>query len=363
MSDLALRVSQQNFIQNSMKERTEILKLIGVLSLISVVVLAGSISFSSFFGSAKAQLSNTDEDMLLFIEPSLHNRVASDETPNPEIEPNESVPNTSINEPEAQPSDSSFKNSPQSLDSESKFETDQFETVPSLSDARAVQEAMLELYRRLAEYESLNRDATEQIERLENDNHALKKRVSFLEAAFANIQKTELLEDKTLENALNISGAGADVKVEAEIETKAVSSLSLDQKLLLAETQLASGHNPEDVAKDIKALLQDAPKDYKRSSVALYVLGETYLLRKMYEEATATYAASYKKSANAGHSKDKASASLFKLSFSLGRQGERVKSCLALTKLRRDYKNLEKRLSIRADRLAETYGCETRNSE
>ena len=102
----------------------------------------------------------------------------------------------------------------------------------------------------------------------------------------------------------------------------------------------------------LKAFIRQFPSDPLAGN-AQYWLGETYYVRKDYQDAATAFAVGYQKYPNGG----KAADNLLKLGMSLGNLGKKGEACAAFTRLDRDYPTAPANLKDRLASERKQLGC------
>jgi tol-pal system protein YbgF len=102
----------------------------------------------------------------------------------------------------------------------------------------------------------------------------------------------------------------------------------------------------------LRAFVQRYPNDALAGN-AQYWLGETYYVRKDYNNAAATFAEGYRKYPQSG----KAADNLLKLGMSLGNIGQKKEACLTFNQLAHDFPKASSNISERATQEKQRLGC------
>ena len=107
-----------------------------------------------------------------------------------------------------------------------------------------------------------------------------------------------------------------------------------------------------DAEQALKAFIQRYPSDALAGN-AQYWLGETYYVRKDYENAATAFAVGYQKYPHSG----KAADNLLKLGMSLGNLGKKSEACSAFTRLDRDFPTAPPNVKDRVSSERHQIGC------
>ncbi len=102
----------------------------------------------------------------------------------------------------------------------------------------------------------------------------------------------------------------------------------------------------------LRAFVQRYPNDPLAGN-AQYWLGETYYVRKDYNNAAATFAEGYRKYPQSG----KAADNLLKLGMSLGNVGQKKEACLTFNQLAHDFPKASSNITERAGQEKQRLGC------
>jgi tol-pal system protein YbgF len=102
----------------------------------------------------------------------------------------------------------------------------------------------------------------------------------------------------------------------------------------------------------LKSFVQRYPNDPLAGN-AQYWLGETYFVRKDYENAATTFAVGYQKYPKSG----KAADNLLKLGMALGNLGKKTEACSAFTRLDRDFPSAPANIKDREATERQRLGC------
>jgi tol-pal system protein YbgF len=102
----------------------------------------------------------------------------------------------------------------------------------------------------------------------------------------------------------------------------------------------------------LRAFVQRYPNDALAGN-AQYWLGETYYVRKDYNNAAATFAEGYRKYPQSG----KAADNLLKLGMSLGNIGQKKEACLTFNQLAHDFPKASSNINERATQEKQRLGC------
>jgi tol-pal system protein YbgF len=102
----------------------------------------------------------------------------------------------------------------------------------------------------------------------------------------------------------------------------------------------------------LRAFVQRYPNDALAGN-AQYWLGETYYVRKDYNNAAATFAEGYRKYPQSG----KAADNLLKLGMSLGNIGQKKEACLTFNQLAHDFPKASSNITERAGQEKQRLGC------
>lgn len=102
----------------------------------------------------------------------------------------------------------------------------------------------------------------------------------------------------------------------------------------------------------LKSFIQRYPNDALAGN-AQYWLGETYYVRKDYENAATAFAVGYQKYPKSG----KAADNLLKLGMSLGNLGKKAEACAAFTRLDRDFPTAPANIKERVASERQQLGC------
>jgi tol-pal system protein YbgF len=102
----------------------------------------------------------------------------------------------------------------------------------------------------------------------------------------------------------------------------------------------------------LRSFVQRYPNDALAGN-AQYWLGETYYVRKDYNNAAATFADGYRKYPQSG----KAADNLLKLGMSLGNIGQKKEACLTFNQLAHDFPKASTNISERAAQEKQRLGC------
>jgi tol-pal system protein YbgF len=102
----------------------------------------------------------------------------------------------------------------------------------------------------------------------------------------------------------------------------------------------------------LRGFVQRYPNDALAGN-AQYWLGETYYVRKDYNNAAATFAEGYRKYPQSG----KAADNLLKLAMSLGNAGQKKESCLTFNQLAHDFPKASTNITERAAQEKQRLGC------
>jgi tol-pal system protein YbgF len=102
----------------------------------------------------------------------------------------------------------------------------------------------------------------------------------------------------------------------------------------------------------LRAFVQRYPNDALAGN-AQYWLGETYYVRKDYNNAAATFAEGYRKYPQSG----KAADNLLKLGMSLGNVGQKKEPCLTFNQLAHDFPKASTNITERASQEKQRLGC------
>jgi tol-pal system protein YbgF len=102
----------------------------------------------------------------------------------------------------------------------------------------------------------------------------------------------------------------------------------------------------------LRTFVQRYPNDALAGN-AQYWLGETYYVRKDYNNAAATFAEGYRKYPQSG----KAADNLLKLGMSLGNIGQKKEACLTFNQLAHDFPKASSNISERATQEKQRLGC------
>lgn len=102
----------------------------------------------------------------------------------------------------------------------------------------------------------------------------------------------------------------------------------------------------------LKSFIQRYPNDQLAGN-AQYWLGETYYVRKDYENAATAFAVGYQKYPKSG----KAADNLLKLGMALGNLGKKSEACAAFTRLDRDYPTAPGNIKDRESSERQQLGC------
>lgn len=102
----------------------------------------------------------------------------------------------------------------------------------------------------------------------------------------------------------------------------------------------------------LRAFVQRYPNDPLAGN-AQYWLGETFYVRKDYNNAAATFADGYRKYPQSGKGAD----SLLKLGMSLGNVGQKKEACLTFNQLNHDFPNASANIKERASQEKQHLGC------
>jgi tol-pal system protein YbgF len=102
----------------------------------------------------------------------------------------------------------------------------------------------------------------------------------------------------------------------------------------------------------LRAFVQRYPNDALAGN-AQYWLGETFYVRKDYNNAAAAFAEGYRKYPQSGKGAD----SLLKLGMSLGSVGQKKEACLTFSQLNHDFPNASSNIKERASQEKQHLGC------
>src|SRR5258708_5115811 len=102
----------------------------------------------------------------------------------------------------------------------------------------------------------------------------------------------------------------------------------------------------------LRSFVQRYPNDALAGNAA-YWLGETYYVRKDYNNAAATFAEGYRKYPQSGKGAD----SLLKLGMSLGNVGQKKEACLTFNQLNHDFPQASTNIKERAAQERQRLGC------
>ncbi len=102
----------------------------------------------------------------------------------------------------------------------------------------------------------------------------------------------------------------------------------------------------------LRSFVQRYPNDALAGN-AQYWLGETYYVRKDYNNAAATFAEGYRKYPQSG----KAADNLLKLGMSLGNVGQKKEACLTFNQLAHDFPKASSNITERATQEKQRLGC------
>jgi tol-pal system protein YbgF len=102
----------------------------------------------------------------------------------------------------------------------------------------------------------------------------------------------------------------------------------------------------------LRSFVQRYPNDSLAGN-AQYWLGETYYVRKDYNNAAATFAEGYRKYPQSG----KAADNLLKLGMSLGNIGQKKEACLTFSQLAHDFPKASSNVTERAAQEKQRFGC------
>jgi len=102
----------------------------------------------------------------------------------------------------------------------------------------------------------------------------------------------------------------------------------------------------------LRSFVQRYPNDALAGN-AEYWLGETYYVRKDYNNAAATFAEGYRKYPQSG----KAADNLLKLGMSLGNVGQKKEACLTFSQLAHDFPKASGNITERANQEKQRLGC------
>ncbi len=102
----------------------------------------------------------------------------------------------------------------------------------------------------------------------------------------------------------------------------------------------------------LRSFVQRYPNDPLAGN-AEYWLGETYYVRKDYNNAAATFAEGYRKYPQSG----KAADNLLKLGMSLGNVGQKKEACLTFSQLAHDFPKASGNITERANQEKQRLGC------
>ena len=102
----------------------------------------------------------------------------------------------------------------------------------------------------------------------------------------------------------------------------------------------------------LRSFVQRYPNDALAGN-AQYWLGETYYVRKDYNNAAATFAEGYRKYPQSG----KAADNLLKLGMSLGNIGQKKEACLTFSQLAHDFPKASSNITERVGQEKQRFGC------
>ena len=212
--------------------------------------------------------------------------------------------------------------------------------------SNAPQGSVEHLYSKITELENVVAQMTAQFEELNYQTLQMKEDLKNLNAdidvRFENLQKAPVLKMEDVQKA-------QDVVVSSE----PVSMPVLDAKSAYnAAYDLLKDLKYEQAQKALLDFLEKYP-DHELAGNAQYWLGETFYVRRMYEDAAIAFATGFKKYKNSTKSPD----NLLKLGLSMQQLDKKKEACTAFKSLKKEFSSASALILERAEKEAEKLGC------